>query len=227
MNVRSYPGAESMARCTKAEALETRERLLDAAVEVFRAEGVSRPSLSKVAERAGLTRGAVYGHFENKTDLFEALCERVRMPSEELARCEALAQEQPLRALRQWCLSVLRDAVADPERRKIFEILFQNSEFVSQSGIRERRLITRRHGGERIRRLVARAVETGDLPADLDVDRAARLVHHAVVGTMAHWLFDPEEFDLAGDAEAFADALLDSLRCSAALRRVGGSGCDE
>lgn len=209
-----------MARSTKAEALETRERLLDAAVEVFRAEGVSRPSLTKVAERAGVTRGAVYGHFENKADLFEALCRRVWLPTEQVAQCEARAQDQPLEALRAWCLSVLRDAVVDPQRRAVLEILFLNSEFVVQSGeIRERRLAGRHRGGAWIRRIVARAVEKGDLAADLDVDRAARFLQHTVVGTLAHWLFDQEEFDLGAEAEAFADALLDALRASPALRR--------
>lgn len=225
MNVRGYPGAKFMARCTKAEAQETRERLLDAAIEVFRVEGVSRPSLTKVAERAGLTRGAVYGHFENKADLFEALCERVRLPAEELARCEEKAGREPLASLRDWCLAVLRDAVVDPERRAIFQILFQNSEFVMQAGIRDRRLETRRRGGDRIRRLVARAVELGELPPDLDVDRAARLVHHSAVGMLVHWLFDTEEFDLASDAEAFADALIHMLQGAPSLRRpAGGTG---
>lgn len=209
-----------MARSTKAEALETRERLLDAATEVFCAEGVSRPSLTKVAERAGVTRGAVYGHFANKADLFEALCRRVWLPTEQVAQCEARAHEQPLEALRAWCLSVLRDAVADPQRRSVLEILFLNSEFVVQSGeIRERRLAGRRRGGEWIRRVVARAVEKGDLAEDLDVDRAARFLQHAVVGTLAHWLFDQEEFDLAEEAEACTDALLDAVRGSPALRR--------
>ena len=69
-----------MARCTKEQALETRTRILDAAEDVFNANGVSKTSLADVAAAAGLTRGAIYWHFANKTDLFAAMCQRVRQP---------------------------------------------------------------------------------------------------------------------------------------------------
>ena len=49
-----------MARKTKLEALETRERLLDAGEVVFRQRGVTRTSLAEIAAAAGVTRGAVY-----------------------------------------------------------------------------------------------------------------------------------------------------------------------
>ena len=52
-----------MARRTKAEADETRTKLLDAAEEVFFEKGVSRTSLGDIAQRAGATRGAVSWHF--------------------------------------------------------------------------------------------------------------------------------------------------------------------
>ena len=45
-----------MARRTKAEALETREQIIDAAERVFHKKGVSRSSLSDIAEEAGVTQ---------------------------------------------------------------------------------------------------------------------------------------------------------------------------
>jgi len=55
-----------MARCTKEKALETRERILDAAEDVFDDNGVSNTSLADIATAAGVTRGAIYWHFTNK-----------------------------------------------------------------------------------------------------------------------------------------------------------------
>ena len=46
-----------MACCTKEEAQETRERILDAAEDVFYAKGVSQTTLNDVAEAAGVTGG--------------------------------------------------------------------------------------------------------------------------------------------------------------------------
>ena len=63
-------------RKTKAEAQKTRQYLLNAALEVFYRTGVTRSSLQAVAQEAGVTRGALYWHFKNKEDLFEALFEQ-------------------------------------------------------------------------------------------------------------------------------------------------------
>ena len=62
-----------MARRTKEEALETRNALLDAAELVFELRGVAGTALQEVAETAGVTRGAVYWHFRDKADLFNAM----------------------------------------------------------------------------------------------------------------------------------------------------------
>ena len=63
-------------RKTKTEAQKTRQHLLDAALEVFWRDGVTRASLQAIAQEAGVTRGALYWHFKNKEDLFETLFEQ-------------------------------------------------------------------------------------------------------------------------------------------------------
>lgn len=47
----------------------TRERLLDAAVELFAERGVLAASVEEICERAGFTRGAFYSNFESKDEL--------------------------------------------------------------------------------------------------------------------------------------------------------------
>ena len=69
-----------MARRTKEDAEATRNKLLDAAAEVFFVKGVAGASLSEVAQAAGLTRGAIYWHFKDKVDLFDALMQRTTLP---------------------------------------------------------------------------------------------------------------------------------------------------
>ena len=51
----------------------TRERLVDAAYEVFAELGVHATSVEQISERAGFTRGAFYSNFESKEELFFAL----------------------------------------------------------------------------------------------------------------------------------------------------------
>jgi AcrR family transcriptional regulator len=51
----------------------TRAKLLEAAAAVIAEKGFDRASLADIAARAGMTRGAVYGNFKNKEELFLAL----------------------------------------------------------------------------------------------------------------------------------------------------------
>ena len=81
---------------------QTRERLLDAASDVFAKRGYAAASLDDVAEAAGYTKGAVYSNFASKADLFMALIER---------RIAAQAAPDALRD------ATLDQMVADLERR--------------------------------------------------------------------------------------------------------------
>jgi AcrR family transcriptional regulator len=48
---------------------ETRERLLDAAAEVFAERGYERAGVAEIARRAGLTTGAIYSRYAGKAEL--------------------------------------------------------------------------------------------------------------------------------------------------------------
>src|SRR6185437_5349250 len=56
---------------------EPQDRILDAAVRVFRRHGFRRSSIEQAAEEAGLTRQALYHHFSSKEALFRAVLERL------------------------------------------------------------------------------------------------------------------------------------------------------
>jgi AcrR family transcriptional regulator len=53
----------------------TRARLIEAAAAVIGEKGFDRASLEEIAERVGMSRGAVYGNFKDKEELFLALIE--------------------------------------------------------------------------------------------------------------------------------------------------------
>ena len=53
----------------------TRARLIEAAIELIRERGYEDTTLATVAERAGMTTGAIYGNFKNRTDLLMAVAE--------------------------------------------------------------------------------------------------------------------------------------------------------
>lgn len=63
-------------RRTAEESEKTRENILDISLKLFGQKGYNATKLSDIAKEAGITRGAIYHHFENKGELFRALLNR-------------------------------------------------------------------------------------------------------------------------------------------------------
>lgn len=61
---------------TKEESLETREKIIEAALYVFLEKGFSKTSVEDIVSSINLTRGAFYWHFNDKDDLFKAIIEK-------------------------------------------------------------------------------------------------------------------------------------------------------
>ncbi|RZS36552.1 TetR family transcriptional regulator [Herbihabitans rhizosphaerae] len=64
---------------TRPTRAETRQRILDAAIEVFGERGIAASSVSDVAAAAGMTKGAVYSNFTGKDELVLTLMEEHAM----------------------------------------------------------------------------------------------------------------------------------------------------
>jgi AcrR family transcriptional regulator len=98
------------------EAASTRDRILDAALDLFTEKGFDGTSLREIAERLGVTKAALYYHFASKDDILMALHMRLH----ELGK-DALSQmtEEPV-SLELW--GELLDRVVGQmlAQRKIF-----------------------------------------------------------------------------------------------------------
>lgn len=211
-----------MARKTKEEALETRALILDAAEQVFAAQGVSKTSLSEIASAAGLTRGAIYGHFKNKADVFTAMMDRVRLPMESMlfAASGDDKHPDPLGSLRLACITILKETASNPQRRSVMNVLFHKCEFTEEMGpVMQRQQEALKEGSQHVQNILRQAVKQGQLPADLNVARADTMLYGLLCGLMSHWLFTPCRFDLEQEAEALMDGYVDMLKLSPALRR--------
>ncbi len=72
-------------RAARADDVDTRTALLDAAAGVVARRGLRDASIDEIAAEAGCSKGAVYWHFSSKDDLFIALLEdRVDRPTYEM-----------------------------------------------------------------------------------------------------------------------------------------------
>lgn len=86
----------------------TRATLLEAARDIVREKGFERTTLQDVAQRAGMTSGAIYGNFKNRDDLFVALADAYWAPIKPVIRPGTSFAEK-MRALAEATLAAIPD----------------------------------------------------------------------------------------------------------------------
>lgn len=203
-----------MVRRTKEEAQETRDRILDTAERVFLRKGVARTSLADVAEAAGVTRGAIYWHFKNKADLFDAMMQRVSLPMEEMvARAGDENIEDPLAYVRHCALVVLERVTSDSQSQRVAEISRYKVEYADEmEPLRARHIECRTQCLGCIEHGLRNAAKKGLLAASVNPRLAAVGLHALVDGLITNWVLDPKYVALAKTAEPLIDGYLDGLK---------------
>ena len=202
-----------MVRRTKEAALETRTLILDTAERVFEEKGVSHTSLAEIAKAAGLTRGAIYWHFKNKVDLFEAMMDRIKLPMEHTKPGGGTEREDPLGFVRDCALGVLKQITSDPQTQRVFEICCHKVEYVDEmTQLRERHIECRSEFLSQLERGLRLAAKQGLIPASVNPRFAAVGLHALVDGLIMNWVLDPMYFPLAKAAAPMIDNYINSLR---------------
>lgn len=190
-----------MVRKTKAEAAETRHHILDAAEQMFLAQGVARTSLQQVAEAAGVTRGAVYWHFKDKADLFDAMMDRVTMPCEAaIAAALARPPEEALAGMATMAMAPLRELAAEAQVQRVFSIAMHFTEYTEElAPVRQRHQGSVASFVDQLETLLVRAKR--QLHPGLNTRAAALGLFALVDGLMHHWTLSPNSFDLVAVGE--------------------------
>lgn len=200
-----------MPRRTKADAEATRNALLDAAEDLFLEQGVSKTSLEQIARHAGMTRGAVYWHFRDKTALFDAMQARAQLSFEALREDLKAAADgkDPVACLR---VNFKRafTLMQEPRVKRVHTILLFRNEFYDKASTRDGQVDTVTDCTQLITRAIEEAQRQGHhlycTPSLL-----SRCIFSAINGLIDDWLRQPEAFDLVEKGEAMVDLLLDRL----------------
>jgi len=186
-----------MVRKTKEEAAATREMLLDAAEDMFIEHGVARTSLEQIARHAGMTRGAVYWHFRNKADLFNAMLERVRLPFQGLVEelDDPELARKPLEAIRLACINGFR-RLEQPRYQRVHTILIHRCEtFDGIDPIHMQNEMAQEACGA-LADYFRCAASYQQLREGLAPEMAADIMNAMLSGLFHHWLRNHETFSI-------------------------------
>ena len=187
-----------MVRKSKEEALETKKAIIQAAIAVFVEEGVSKASLEAIAEKAGVTRGAVYWHFKNKDDIFRALHDEMHnsIMGTVLADLESNHPE-PLKQLESLCLGFLHDMATDPIKRDIKRIFYMKCDYSGDMAqTLERMNDAKKECMPIFARYFEKAQKMGHIAADADPVTLTTALNCYMQGIVFEYLRNPDAVDL-------------------------------
>ncbi|MCH9798475.1 MAG: TetR family transcriptional regulator [Betaproteobacteria bacterium] len=199
-----------MVRKTKEDAEVTRQRIIHAAREMFSTTGVSKSSLEKVAKLAGVTRGAVYWHFENKTELFHAMHAQVFLPLIERIDATLLAssnEQNPLTRIENFLLDTIHLLNEDEVTRQTYEIIMSKCEYVDEFASVLQQILGNCSGiVENIERVYQDAHQQGLINPNLSPAQLAMDTHLFFSGLLHMWVKDSDGSRLKGQAETLIKA---------------------
>lgn len=197
-------------RRTQAErAAETRDALICAARPLFASVGFAEASLETIVRNAGVTRGALYHHFTDKTELFAAVFERVE--GEMAARMgEAVAaagHSDPVEIMR-LCSGLWLDACAEPEVQRIVLL-----EALAVLGWERWSDIGHRYNIGFVTGLLTEAIESGSIPRQ-PVEATALTIMGALREATLYIARAKDQRKARADAGEVMDRLIDALRAN-------------
>ncbi len=141
-------------------------------------------------------RAALYWHFTSKTDIFHAMF--VRQHDANKVVCAAARdpdEPDPLGQMRSILSHFLRKVVEDPQQRRVCEILHHKCELAGeQAALRQHLQATGEEIDQDIALSLRHAIQRGQLPANLDLQRAAVAVHAYIHGLINNWLLRPDGY---------------------------------
>ncbi len=200
----------------------TRRAILDAALELFIADGYAQVSIRNIAVKVEYSPGAIYSYFTSKDAIFFALAEEgFRLLGAK--QFTAVPSDDPLDNLRAAAWSLYEFSKEQPE---YFALVFLDRH-VPRIGREYERFAFMSELRNRILAQVQRCVADGVLPATIHAEVAVRLLFAPIFGLAAlrlsHRLAPPEDADaLARDA---IDTTIAGLRAGAPSHARPASSC--
>ena len=196
-------------RRTKEEAARTRQDILKSALIVFGEKGYSAATLKQIAAEAGVTRGAIYWHFNNKAELYNTLIESYSARGATIGE-EAIADGGSfVDILRRIFVRQLQAVEEDPDLRAIMEIhLFKTGLDPELQTAHLQQIQSGQALLEGINDAMSMGIAAGELRADIDPLEMARAFLAFQNGLIYLWLLTPDSFSLSSSAESMAEILV-------------------
>lgn len=184
---------------------ETRERIAQAAFELFTQKGFESTTIDDIAQRADVAKGTFFNYFPRKETVIAALVDQKMAEMEDVGRA-ILESDSPARdKLLALCSAFSERHLHNREISRVYvsQLMTRLGDEVCESPARARELISS---------VIAHGQGRGEFRSDVEPMLAAGIIQSMALGTLLMWHWsEPGSFDLTAQFKQRVTLLLDGL----------------
>ncbi|MBR2299474.1 MAG: TetR family transcriptional regulator [Alphaproteobacteria bacterium] len=198
---------------TKEEALETRQAILQSALDLFYQKGYSKTTFEEIATRINLTKGAVYWNFKNKPDLVIALINAYVEKKKKYLE-QKVAFLKHFKDIETYFLATTDFILGDENALKLAFFLSLQMEWSETiiTKVLENMSQNTASSFEYIKTALVNMQKNGDIRTDIDVQILTSILFNTWCGHLEAYLSKKCSIDLKTMVQKSFDVLLNGLK---------------
>lgn len=185
----------------------TRKNILDAAARCFAEKGYSACSMQEIAECSGVSKGAIYGHFSGKEELFRTIINMQHDYGAEKA--SNMAQRKSyVQAIIDFMAECIRDSEFPIDHRLWAEVL---AVAARDAEMKAAFLESEKKSRHFFKSLIEKGIESGEIDESVDAEGMSIVLFALGDGLIARIADDPE-FDFQKHFDVFKSVVDGALK---------------
>ena len=188
------------------QAEETRTRIYQTALKLFEKKGFNNVSVDEIVLKSTSSKGAFYGHFSSKYDIFLEKFKEIDSFYEVFVKTlpSKLRFEDKVIALFDAQMTFLKEKLGEDLMRSVYTsgLIKNEANFFAN---------TDRSLYKILNKFVDEAVEKGELPISTEINKTSLFISRCMRGTLYDWLSFGDNSNLNDDAKTFVSIFLKGL----------------
>lgn len=187
-----------MGRRSKEDAEKTKQAILNAAVYHFSEDGFAKATLENIAKTANVTRGAIYWHFDNKVEIFDALHEQIHKSFLEMILEDAkINHPEPIKQLQDLCIHVFLDLDKNEEKKRILQLFLIKCDYSGElAPLQEIHIAKKKECTGLFETYFQKAIDLKQINTEFSPDLLTTALSGYLKGILYEYLTDPESYQL-------------------------------
>ncbi len=187
------------------------DKILEAAVTVFAANGFRQSTISQVAREAGVADGTIYLYFKNKDDILVQFFEYKARQVFERFRQEVERGATSIEKLRNLIRVHLTEFQRDPRMAVVYQVETHQSRRLVEEQIREMAKMYQ----DIIAEIIEQGQREGAIRKELYVGLVKRFILGAVEEVIGTWLHSGQNYHLVSMADPLVDLFIKGIGSTA------------